>query len=121
MKIPFLVFCTLFFSTTGHAEPPSSNESSSVVAVLPQVISNPAARYPKKLLRECVGGKVTFKVTVREDGKIEDVKIIQSPNEQLSLAVIDTVKKQWLFTPYSNQDPNKLAIVQSYMSFFPEC
>lgn len=121
MKIIFLVLFTIIFPATVHAESLLKNESQNVVSYSPKAISRPAARYPKNLLKQCVGGTVTFKFTVMQDGKIHDVEIIDSPHEQLSQAVVDTVRKSWLFTPYIINDSEKLATLKSHMSFYPEC
>jgi outer membrane biosynthesis protein TonB len=125
--------CALFLSACATSHHSTRSDSRDTTAGQPQVqtsgqagsfpaaISMPAAPYPPGLRSKCVGGKVEFKASVSVDGRIADVLILKSPNDDLSRAVIDTVKSKWQFKPYPASPDGELAAFTSYMVFDPEC
>ena len=125
----WLISSIFFFSASIYADSATQNNDSQpdkspidAVSNEPKSISTPAAPYPRKLLRNCVGGKVTFQFSVMPNGKVSpEVKIIESPHKLLSLAVVATVTNKWQFTPYAVGDSGKLATYQAGMSFDPLC
>ena len=64
----------------------------------PQRIKGEAAKYPEMAQKFRFLGKVTVEFTVDENGRPQDLKVIESAGEILNAAVVDAIKG-WLFTP----------------------
>jgi TonB family protein len=106
---------------TSQQELPTSSDAAGKPKPEFKVIERPAAPYPKKLLKQCIGGLVTFRFSVAENGRVTDIEITSSPHELISSSVIETLKNRWIFAPYVPPQPGKLVRIQSVMSFDPGC
>ena len=106
---------------TSHDSTRTQVQPDGQASAFPVAVSNPAAPYPASLRSKCVGGKVDFKASISTDGKVADVLILKSPNDELSRAVTDTVKSRWQFKPYAASPDGELAAFTSFMNFDPEC
>jgi TonB family protein len=64
----------------------------------PQRIKGEAAKYPEMAQKFHFLGKVTVEFTVDENGRPQDLKVIESAGDVLNAAVVDAIKA-WEFTP----------------------
>jgi TonB family protein len=64
----------------------------------PQAIKIVAPQMPRLAIARGIRGDVTAELLVEPDGSVSQVRILQSPDELLSNAVIDAMK-QWTFSP----------------------
>jgi TonB family protein len=64
----------------------------------PQRIKGEAAKYPAMAQKFHFLGKVTVEFTVDENGRPQDLKVIESAGDVLDAAVVDAIKV-WEFTP----------------------
>jgi len=64
----------------------------------PQRIKGEAAKYPAMAQKFHFLGKVTVEFTVDENGRPQDLKVIESAGDLLNAAVVDAIKV-WVFTP----------------------
>lgn len=66
--------------------------------VLPEAIHKVAARYPEKLRRAGIEGRVVLQATIGKDGRVTHPVVISSPAEQFSKAATAAVSK-WRYRP----------------------
>jgi TonB family protein len=78
-----------------------------------QITGDPPAM-PRAALAQKIEGTVTVEITFDEKGVVEDVKIVSSPHEILSEAVLSAVK-QWKMEP--RLEKGKPVIVVARRSF----
>ena len=64
----------------------------------PVVINKVNPKYPDEARREKVMGVVTLETVITEDGQVEKIEVLQSPDDRLSKASVDAVS-QWTFEP----------------------
>lgn len=79
------------------------------VRLIPEYTPNPV--YPIDLLRAKEGGEVRVKFWVNSDGKVSDLKVLESSHYEFVRAV-KRVVKQWRFKPWTptDQQPARLEI-----------
>jgi len=100
------------FSTTGAAavkaaektEKPAEMPPRPVAGTKCDEITEPVAvdkvspRYPEEARKAKVMGTVVLDAVISEEGVVDQVKVVESPDEQLSEAAIEAVE-QWRFDP----------------------
>ncbi len=57
--------------------------------------------YPEEARKNKVRGVVVLNIIINAGGNVEEVRAIESPDEQLTKAAIDAVR-QWEFSPARN-------------------
>jgi len=80
----------------------------------PRLVKSVAPTMPREAIYNGIVGAVTADATVDVDGRVSDVRILSSPNEILSTAVVEALR-QWMFTPLTiNGLPCKFVVRQTY-------
>jgi len=64
----------------------------------PVVINKVNPKYPDEARKEKVMGVVTLETVITEDGTIDKIEVLRSPDERLSKASVEAVS-QWTFEP----------------------
>jgi TonB family protein len=64
----------------------------------PRPLRNAAARYPEEARRLQLAGSVLVEATVEHDGRVSDVRVLESAGSVLDDAVVTTVRR-WEFDP----------------------
>lgn len=88
----------------GRSTPPSA--SSEVVC-----IACPAPEYPIEAAQRGIGGVVDLEVTVTEDGRVEGVKVLAAPCDELKEAAVKAAQT-WSFKPAMHAGKPVRGIVQ---------
>lgn len=117
MRSRFMPSISLFFFVLlcmGWAGEPAAGEKTPKSAV--KVIKKVAPVYPEEAKKEGITGKVVLDATVNEQGKVNDVKTIESANPSLEKAAIDAVK-QWEFAPLQKDGKNVTFITTLTLNF----
>jgi TonB family protein len=100
------------FSTTGAAavkteektEKPAQRPPRPVAETKCDEITEPVAvdkvnpEYPEEARKAKVMGTVVLDAVITEEGAVDKIKVVESPDEQLAEAAIEAVK-QWRFNP----------------------
>jgi len=76
----------------------TSNDSKCDEITHPVVINKVNPTYPEEARKEKVMGVVTLETVINEDGRVDEIKVLRSPDERLSEASVDAVR-QWTFEP----------------------
>ena len=69
-------------------------------------------RYPEKCRQSRVQGRVTLQFTVTEEGKVRDVKVLRSVNDEMDKEAVRVVSESPLWTP--GRDANGEIVPVSY-------
>lgn len=85
---------------------------------LPVQVRSPSPAYPPSLVGKGVGGRVTVEYYIDEEGRVRLPVIVSSPSEDLSLAVIGTLR-QWHFEPPLRAGKPVLVLVRQTFNFEP--
>lgn len=64
----------------------------------PALLAGPPAEYPPKLLRDRLTGEVRLRFTIRPDGALDDIAVVNSTDPEFSDAAVAAVR-QWRFVP----------------------
>jgi TonB family protein len=64
----------------------------------PVVINKVNPKYPPSARDEKVMGVVTVETVITEEGVVEDIRVLRSPDERLSAAAVEAIQ-QWTFEP----------------------
>ena len=64
----------------------------------PKAIEKVNPRYPEKAREARIMGMVLLRSTISDGGVVEDLEVLESPDETLSAAAVDAVQ-QWKFEP----------------------
>jgi len=64
----------------------------------PVAVDKVSPRYPEEARKAKVMGTVVLDAVISEEGVVDQVKVVESPDEQLSEAAIEAVE-QWRFDP----------------------
>jgi len=64
----------------------------------PVVVEKINPKYPPSAREEKVMGMVTVETVINEEGVVEDIQVIESPDDRLSAAAIEAIQ-QWRFEP----------------------
>jgi len=75
----------------------------------PQKISSPAPVYPEDARQQGIEGSVVLDALVGTDGAVHGLKILRSPDGELSGAAEEAVR-QWRFRPARNRDGRAVAV-----------
>lgn len=116
MKIRFLLSASLFvliFSGLVFSEEPArlSNSSKAV-----KIIKKVAPTYPAEAKKQKIQGTVVLDVTVDEQGKVVETKVIKSVDSSLEEAAIKAMK-QWEYAPLIVDGKPKAFIVSVTFNF----
>lgn len=65
----------------------------------PKLIHSVAPTMPRQAIARNVQGEVAAELAVESDGTVSSVKILRSPDEALSQAVIEAMRR-WTFSPF---------------------
>jgi periplasmic protein TonB len=76
----------------------AKQESKDKDVTKPVLISKVNPKYPEEAKKEKIQGEVVVTAIISAEGKVLDVTVKKSPDEQLSKAAMDAVK-QWTFQP----------------------
>jgi TonB family protein len=99
------------------AAPAANNAPQSVQnATPPVVVKRVHAAFPKELWSK--PGTVGVAVLVKEDGKIGEVKVMNSPHPELNQLAIDAVK-QWEFQPAHKDGKAVASVISVGVNFQP--
>jgi len=64
----------------------------------PVVVEKVNPRYPEEARKEKIMGYVIVETVINEKGMVDDIKVVESPNELLSEAAVEAIR-QWTFEP----------------------
>jgi len=64
----------------------------------PEVIEKVNPRYPEEARKAKIMGHVIVETVINEKGTVDDIKVVQSPDELLSEAAVEAIR-QWTFEP----------------------
>ena len=64
----------------------------------PVVVEKINPKYPPSAREEKVAGMVTVETVISEEGVVEDIQVIKSPDDRLSAAAVEAIQ-QWRFEP----------------------
>jgi TonB family protein len=64
----------------------------------PVVIDKINPKYPEEARKEKVMGVVTLETVINENGTVDEIEVLRSPDERLSEAAVEAVS-QWTFEP----------------------
>jgi TonB family protein len=64
----------------------------------PVVIEKDNPKYPEEARKEKVMGVVTLETVINENGTVDEIEVLRSPDERLSKAAVEAVR-QWTFEP----------------------
>ncbi len=64
----------------------------------PEVIEKVNPRYPEEARKAKIMGNVIVETVINENGMVDDIKVVESPNELLSEAAVEAIR-QWTFEP----------------------
>ena len=70
-------------------------------------------RYPEKCRQSRVQGRVTLQFTVTEEGKVRDVKVLRSVNDEMDKEAVRVVSESPLWTP--GRDENGEVVPVKYV------
>jgi len=76
------------------------DQGQGTIALNPEVLRRNDPKYPLKARIRAIQGKVTLQATVKENGKVRDIKILESLEESCDKAAINALNK-WRFKPGS--------------------
>jgi TonB family protein len=83
---------------------------------LPKPLKKVHAAFPKELWNK--PGTVAVAVLVKEDGKVGEVRVVQSPHPELNQLAIDAVK-QWEFEPARKDGKPVISVITVGVNFAP--
>lgn len=87
-------------STSGGPPDTSFVCPNGAVTKAPREVSCPKPPYPDDVRRLRIEGRVIVQAVVETDGAVSDVKVVKSPDPQLSKVTLATVRK-WRYEPAS--------------------
>ena len=64
----------------------------------PEVIGKVLPKYPPSAKKEKVMGVVIVEAVITEEGTVEDLKVLKSPDDRLSASAVEAIQ-QWTFDP----------------------
>lgn len=64
----------------------------------PVVVEKINPMYPPEARKELVMGIVTLETVITEEGVVDEIRVLESPDDRLSAAAVEAVR-QWLFEP----------------------
>ncbi|MCW8984634.1 MAG: M56 family metallopeptidase [Thermoanaerobaculales bacterium] len=64
----------------------------------PVIVAKVDPKYPPSAREEKVMGMVTVETVITEEGVVEDIQVIKSPDDRLSAAAVEAIQ-QWQFEP----------------------
>ncbi len=64
----------------------------------PEVIEKVNPKYPEEARKAKIMGIVIIETVINENGTVDDIQVVESPNELLSEAAVEAVR-QWTFEP----------------------
>ena len=64
----------------------------------PVVVEKINPKYPPEARKEKVMGMVTVETVITEEGVVEEIKVLKSPDDRLSAAAVEAIQ-QWQFEP----------------------
>lgn len=82
----------------------------------PKLLKKVHASFPKDLWNK--PGTVAVAVLVKEDGKVGEVRVVQSPHPELNQLAIDAVK-QWEFDPARKDGKPVISVITIGVNFQP--
>jgi TonB family protein len=73
--------------------------SLSDVPIMPQIVHNPMPSYTEEARAKRVEGVVVLSAIINKEGRAQGIKIIRSLGYGLDESAVNTIAKQWIFTP----------------------
>jgi len=64
----------------------------------PEVIEKVNPKYPEEARKAKIMGHVIVETVINEKGTVDDIKVVESPDERLSEAAVEAIR-QWTFEP----------------------
>ena len=64
----------------------------------PEVIEKVNPKYPEEARKAKITGHVIVETVINEKGTVDDIKVVESPDERLSEAAVEAIR-QWTFEP----------------------
>ena len=64
----------------------------------PEVIQKVNPKYPEEARKAKIMGHVIVETVINEKGTVDDIKVVESPDERLSEAAVEAIR-QWTFEP----------------------
>jgi len=78
----------------------------------PVLIRKVNPQYPKEAKNNKTRGVVVLNIIVNTDGKVDDVKAVENPDDNLTKAAIDAVR-QWEFRPALNAQGQPVKVLST--------
>jgi len=75
-----------------------SKESECDEITHPEAIQKVNPKYPEEARKAKIMGHVIVETVINEKGTVDDIKVVESPDESLSEAAVEAVR-QWTFEP----------------------
>lgn len=113
-----LVSCCLFSLILGVTAP-AAEERDATVVVPPQVLTTVPPVHDPELIKAGVEGEVQLICRVDASGRVTEVRVVDSPHEELAAAAV-TALRRWTFTPGTrNGEPGDFQVSIPFRFILP--
>jgi periplasmic protein TonB len=87
------------------------------LAVMPRAINPSKPKYPKRLEEEEIEGEVILELSISKEGKVVNIKVIDSDHKLFTESALATVKK-YKFSPGKTKDGTPVdAVIEFTIQF----